>query len=537
VSIAAQGKLGSVVIGDEVEQLIAFATLFWPAATVERALAVELSRKRRKQLQTWAARAATDAAQKDRSAQATLERLLRTPPEDTLERDRLARLAAERFHSEGRALPEELDEAIVFACATPGPTPGWRRSIEALRAFPRDRLLRRFDAIVKAEWVENRFSTPVAALCAHPDPARLRHILEQKTWRIGAAGDDALAVLLAALKKCAPDNVESAAWLHANAAEAIPYASEIDPRWDDLFESNSDELVRAFVERLPQERRGPVVLDRLRKQQHPQASGWTGQLDLLDDAAVDEAVTYLAARRDPNISMQRIELAFGRLGARVEAPLLARLSGHRDAAAQSFVDAARISEDAAIAILGGALRTRIVTALHTGDVYLDTLTRGLRVPRHLGDLHLPSGRLAVLCGAGEGSTTALAHKVAPGAYPVFGWRYAVGMPSRPTAGVVALAVRFSDAKPVRWERDPAFWCEITVWLMDAMRARADSEALEAQVQRAEEACFTAGFTLVGGGPGGSRAALVAYIGEGPDNERLYWGLDAEGAPVIALAGF
>jgi hypothetical protein len=30
---------------------------------------------------------------------------------------------------------------------------------------------------------------------------------------------------------------------------------------------------------------------------------------------------------------------------------------------------------------------------------------------------------------------------------------------------------------------------------------------------------------------------VAYIGEGPDNERLYWGLDAEGAPVIALAGF
>jgi hypothetical protein len=120
--------------------------------------------------------------------------------------------------------------------------------------------------------------------------------------------------------------------------------------------------------------------------------------------------------------MQRIERSFARLGARVEAPLLARLAGHRDPAAQSFVDAARISEDAAIAILGGALRTRIVTALHTGDVYLDTLTRGLRVPRHLGDLHMPSGRLAVLSGAGEGSTSALAHEVAPGAYPVFGWR-------------------------------------------------------------------------------------------------------------------
>jgi hypothetical protein len=142
-----------------------------------------------------------------------------------------------------------------------------------------------------------------------------------------------------------------------------------------------------------------------------------------------------------------------------------------------------------------------------------------------------------MCGAGEGCTTALAHAVAPGAYPVFGWRYAVGMPSRPTAGVVALAVRFSDAKPVRWERDPAFWCEITVWFMDERRARDDSVAMEAQLERAEEACFSAGFTLVGGGPGGSRAALVAYIGEGPDNERLYWGLDADGAPAIALVGF
>ena len=46
---------------------------------------------------------------------ATLERLRSTPEADTAERDRLARLEVERFHAEGRALPDELDEAIVFA--------------------------------------------------------------------------------------------------------------------------------------------------------------------------------------------------------------------------------------------------------------------------------------------------------------------------------------------------------------------------------------------------------------------------------------
>lgn len=91
------------------------STLFRAAAAVERALTVELARKRRKKLQSWAARAATDAAQKDQSAQATLERLRSTPEADTAERDRLARLEVERFHAEGRALPDELDEAIVFA--------------------------------------------------------------------------------------------------------------------------------------------------------------------------------------------------------------------------------------------------------------------------------------------------------------------------------------------------------------------------------------------------------------------------------------
>jgi hypothetical protein len=538
VPLAAGGPEARMVLGDEVEQLVAFATIFWPAATVERALAAELARKRRKRLQRWAALAAADAAQTDRSAQATLERLRRTPEAETAERDRLARLAAERFHAEGRPLPEELDAALVFACATRGPTPGWRRAIEALRAFPRDRLLRRFDAVVSAGWVANQFSAPVAALCAHPDPARLRHLLEQQTWRIGGGGADSLAVLLKEIRKCAPDNTDRAAWLRANVGDAVPYVTEIDPVWDDVFETTRDEEARAFVERLPPERRGKVVMQGLRKDRDPQSSAWTGQLDLLDDASLEAAVRYLAMRRNPRISAQMVEIGFGRAGARVEAPLRAQLTGHRDEAAETFVDAARISEEAAAAILGGALRTAVVTALHTGDAYLDTLTRRLRVPRKLGELHLPSGRLALVCGAGADAGTPLAHAVAPGAYPVYGWRYyTAGMAAIATAGVVALAVRFSAEKPTRWERDPAFWCEISLCLMDAARARADSKAMEAEIERAEEACFTCGFTLAGAGPRGARAALVAYIGEVPDNERLYWGLDANGAPVIALCGF
>ncbi|APR87013.1 hypothetical protein A7982_12362 [Minicystis rosea] len=536
VTLAAGGLLeGRMVLGDEVEQLVAFATIFWPAATVERALAAELARKRRKRLQLWAALAAADAAQTDRSGQATLERLRRTPEADTAERDRLARLAAERFHAEGRPLPEELDAALVFACATRGPTPGWRRAIEALRAFPRDRLLRRFDAVVSAGWVANRFSAPVAALCAHPDPARLRHLLEQQTWRIGGGGADTLAVLFEELRKCAPDNTDRAAWLRINVGEAVSYVTEIDPAWDDVFETIHEEEARAFVERLPPERRGKVVMQGLRKDRDPQSSPWAAQLDLLDDASLEAAVQYLAMRRNPRTSAQKVEMGFARAGARVEAPLHAQLTGHRDEAAQTYVDAARISEEAAAAILGGALRTAVVAALHTGDAYLDTLTRRLRVPRQLGELHLPSGRLALVCGD---AGTPLAHAVAPGAYPVYGWRYYTSaMSAEATAGVVALAVRFSAEKPTRWERDPGFSCEISLCLMDAARARDDSKAMEAELERAEEACFTCGFTLAGAGPRGARAALVAYIGEVPDNERLYWGLDANGAPVIALCGF
>lgn len=453
--------------------------------------------------------------------------------------DWLANSIARRLHELGQPVPRELDAVLTFQ-STPRTweDPAWDVYVEGLRAFPRERLLARVDALLASN-DEHERDAAVAGLGAYPDEERLRRVVrdDERVRVLGRVGPLAIPFLREALGSA---DDEGASLLRYVITGAMVRAPEIEPEWDDLLSTESHLFSRVFA-RLPGSRR-----DRwLRAHLDERPGGIANVLHLLGDEALDEALGKLVAHKD----LPDLRHALGRLGARANAPLVRHLTGAAPARVLAVVNQSRLPDDVADRLLGEhrPKRLPIVTgSIVDGPRFLNLVAPHLRASTLVTHLKLTGDRIAI--GDYDVEHRRVLDRMVPaGKHPVSLYYKEGDFSAYPTAGLEALMIRFRDATPTKWVEandgeGPALGNdEFSFWLGDEKDIAKRPAVAEKAITKAFDECYVDGLAEFAGDEEDESRALVIYIGECCRTTRAFWGFAAgdsdDATPAVLIAAF
>lgn len=555
---------------ERVEQVASMAALLAPRASLEEAIAAAASGRERDLPQGWRlepfyVRATTAQmvaivesghidheqlllmfASRTDPPQALLSLLERAQARDGSLIEWLAVIIARRLHDEGELIPRKLDALVDFGCAPRMyDHPAWATYVAGLRAFPRERLLARADALAASKDEDAREDS-VVALRAHPDESRLQQAARdpERARVIGSVGPAAIPVLRDALRSARPGS-DLARYLSGAITDAMVAAPEIEPQWDEAISPVSSQFINVLA-RLPRARRDAVVRAHLDDQGNQEIQRVVSALHLLGDDALEEALAKILARD------QRPELkyAFSSVGARATQPLVELLTGAPQARVRDVVDRSRLPDDIADRLLGREKHRPlpIVTgSIADGARFLALVEPHLRAATPVVKLRLTGDRIAIGEYTVDGRSL-LDRSVPRGDHPVTTY-YKENGPSRqdgPSAGLEAVMVRFGDARPATWVEAqqnggaPALGNdELQFWLGDEARIATDAEAADTALESAGAETYLDGVSAaeLDGDGDDEFGAVVVYIGELCGLTRAFWALDNDGSPVALVAGF
>jgi hypothetical protein len=446
--------------------------------------------------------------------------------------DWLANAIARRLHEIGQPVPRELDAEVTFR-STPRryEDPAWDVYVNGLRAFPRERLLARVDALLASENEDER-DAAVTGLRAYPDEERLRRVARdaERVRVLGGVGPVAIPFLCEALEE-AED--EQAFLLRYSLTGALVGAPVIEEAWDDLLATESQLFSLVFAS-LPLERRDRWV----RKHLDERAAAIVHFLHLLGDDALGEALGKIVALE----KLPDLRHALGRLGVRATRPLVRHLTGASPARVLEVVNQSRLPDEVADRLLGNQRPKRLPIvsgSIVDGPRYLSLVSPHLLAARTAAHLKLTGDRIAI----GDYDTEhrrVLDRRVPAGKHPVT-LHYKDGdFSAYPTAGLEAILIRFRDATPTTWveandDEGPALGGdEFSFWLGDEERIAEQPDAAATAIEEAGEDCYTDGLALaeLDGDTEDESGALVIYIGECCRTTRAFWGF-ADGDPEDA----
>jgi hypothetical protein len=454
--------------------------------------------------------------------------------------DWLANAIARRLHELGKPVPVELDAEVTFQSAPRVPDERvWTVYMEGLRAFPRERILARVDSLWNDADVKVREDS-VIGLRAYPDDARIeRATRDPEVCRLlGQVGTPAISALRAALN-AAPAESDHAFMLRHALGAAFLAAPVVDPEFDELVPI-SHHLV-LVAPRLPPERFDRLVEAHLDEHIERVVS----VLHLVGDDVLDQALGKLVAR-DP---LPDLRHAFAALGARATAPLMKHLANAPPARIREVVDQSRLPDDVAAQLLGD--QRHVPLPIVSGDITDGPRFLALVVPHLDADptpawLRLTGTRIAL--GDSDEVTTryVLDRSVPAGRYRVTAY-YKELSPGLPTCGLEAIMIRFSetDTLPTTWVEaktedgesllDDAY----SFWIADEKRIVASAKVMQSAIAKAEAETYVEGIALADlpGDGDDESGAFAVYVGECCREERVYWGLDADGAPAALIAAF
>jgi len=555
---------------ERMEQVASMAALLAPRESLEEAIAAAASGRERDLPQGWRLapfylRATTEqmcaivesghidheqllmmfAFRKD-PPQALLSLLERTQVRDGSLIEWLAVIVARRLHEEGERIPGTLDELVDFRCAPRMyDHPAWATYIAGLRAFPRERLLARADALAASEDEDAREDS-VVALRAYPDEARLRRAARdpERARVIGTVGPAAIPVLRDTLRS-APPGSDLAFYLSGAITDAMVAAPEIEPQWDDAISPVSSQFIKV-LERLPRARREAVVRAHLDDQGNQEIQRVLWALHLLGDDTLKEALAKILMRD----KRPELKYALSNVGARAIQPLVELLTGAPPDRVRDVVDRSRLPDDIADRLLRGEKHQSlplVTGSIADGARFLALVEPHLRAATPVIKLRLTGERIAIGEYTVEGRSV-LDRRVPLGDHPVTTYYKENGptMQDGPTAGLEAVMVRFAAARPATWveaQEDggaPALGNdELQFWIGDEARIATDAEAANTALESAGAETYLDGVSAAElDGDGDDEVGAVAvYIGELCRLTRAFWALDGDGAPVALVAGF
>lgn len=472
-------------------------------------------------------------------------------------RETVALVAGARLVAEGREIPAAFDDFIWLLDAAE-PRVFNHAYASALRAFPRERVLARVRAFLDApsengNALEDPARAPVG-LGAHFDEALFERYVSAVNWdqvqdRAAYAGRLGLDVLPKLVARCdAATGTAKTAFVTAIQCMLVghaertgePFAAEYD-KWFEPALCREKELWEKAIVLLPQARRDAYMVAWAKLDPFE----WQRNLPLCSDEAIDEVIGSMFALR----AAKRVHVTYpkgvdfgllaellGRVGPRTVPMVKRHYAKNADAKGRELLEAIGLS----LAEVGetGAQASTPVAALDESVVAtLTKLASDLGEQESEYKIELPTGKI-LLAESGHAAPKVLGRSSNARSADVLAY-YTERDLDGATAGLEAICLRLQTEPVARWEEilqngSPILDSNVVGLVL------ADEEAFDEMKDddRDEVDELIGDNTASGEGVAVHRDAFLAlYVGEMASEHRLYWGLDAEGAPSCLVARF